>query len=87
MPFTPFHFGPGLLLKGAAPGQVSFTAFVATQVAVDLEPLWFILRGEPPVHRWAHTVWVAGGIGISVGAALAAIVRRWTVPALSLIHI
>ena len=75
MPFTPFHFGPGLLAKGVASPHVSLTAFVATQVVVDLEPLYFMLRGEYPVHRWGHTVWVAGGIGLAVGAALWAIAR------------
>lgn len=76
MPFTPFHAGPGLLIKGAAPRHVSLTAFLATQVVVDLEPLWFILRGEYPVHRALHTVWIGGGVGLAVGAALWALVRR-----------
>ncbi|MGH7731801.1 MAG: hypothetical protein ACRENJ_11200 [Candidatus Eiseniibacteriota bacterium] len=77
MPFTPFHFGPGLLLKGAAPRDVSLAAFVASQVAVDLEPLYFILRGEYPVHRWLHTVWGGGLVGLAVGVALSAGARRW----------
>ncbi len=76
MPFTPFHFGPGLLVKGAAPRHVSLTAFVASQVAVDLEPLYFFLRGEYPVHRWLHTVWGAGLVGLVAGAALGALARR-----------
>ena len=81
MPFTPFHLGPGLLLKGAAPRQFSLTAFAVTQVVVDVEPLWFILRGEYPVHRWTHTVWLAGAIGLAVGVALNALSRRWSAPA------
>lgn len=81
MPFTPFHVGPGLLLKGAGPRAVSLVAFVATQVAVDLEPLWFILRGETPIHRWTHTFAVGGAIGLAVGAALHALARRWSGPA------
>jgi membrane-bound metal-dependent hydrolase YbcI (DUF457 family) len=81
VPFTAFHAGPGLLLKGAAPRAVSLAAFVATQVAVDLEPLWFILRGEYPVHRWTHTFAVGGAIGLIVGAALHALARRWSGPA------
>ena len=77
MPFTPFHAGPGLLLKGAAPRAVSHAAFMATQVAVDLEPLWFILRGEYPVHRWTHTFAVGGAIGLIVGVVRHALARRW----------
>ena len=76
MPFTPFHFGPGLLLKGAAPRQVSFLAFAATQVAVDVEPLYFMLRGQYPIHRVLHTVGGGGAVGLAVGAVLWALARR-----------
>lgn len=75
MPFTPFHFGPGLLLKSAAPPRVSFTAFAVTQVAVDLEPLYFLARGEYPVHRLLHTVWGGGVAGLAVGLSLWVIAR------------
>lgn len=75
MPFTPFHFGPGLLLKSAAPRRISFTAFAATQVAVDLEPLYFLLRHEYPVHRALHTVWGGGLVGLVVGLSLWVIAR------------
>lgn len=70
MPFTPFHFGPGLLLKSVAPRRVSLTAFAATQVAVDLEPLYFLLRGEYPIHRWLHTLYGGGAMGLAVGLML-----------------
>ena len=75
MPFTPFHFGPGLLLKGAAPRYISFTAFAASQVAVDCEPLYFLARGEYPVHRGLHTVWGGGAVGLAVGLAVWYIAR------------
>lgn len=81
MPFTPFHFGPALLAKGAAPGHLSLLAFAATQVAVDLEPLYFMVRDDPPVHRWAHTLWGAALVGLVVGLVLAGISRRWTAAA------
>src|SRR5262245_44711591 len=77
MPFTPFHFGPGLFAKAMAPRQVSLAAFAATQVVVDIEPLYYIVRGEYPVHRWTHTVWLAGAIGLATGAALSLAARRW----------
>jgi hypothetical protein len=78
VPFTPFHLGPGLLLKSAFPRRLSLTAFAATQVAVDLEPLYFILRGEYPVHRVLHTVWAAGAVGVGVGLAVSALARGRT---------
>ena len=34
MPFTPFHFGPGLLGKGLAPRSYSWSAFVAINVVI-----------------------------------------------------
>lgn len=75
MPFTPFHLGPGLLLKGAASDRFSFTAFAAAQVAVDLEPLYFMVRGEYPIHRSLHTVWGGGAMGLAVGLSLWAVAR------------
>ena len=71
MPFTPFHFGPGLLCKSLAPRRVSFTSFCATQVAMDLEPLYFILHGEAAhAHRAVHTVLGGGVVGLAVGLAV-----------------
>ncbi len=55
MPFTPFHFGPGALIKAAAPGHFSFTVFAFAQVLIDCEVLWFwIVHGEPR-HPYLHT--------------------------------
>jgi hypothetical protein len=55
MPFTPFHFGPGALVKAAAPKYFSFTVFVFSQVLIDLESLYFLLGDEWPVHRFFHS--------------------------------
>lgn len=55
MPFTPFHFGPGLAAKAVAPGYFSFTIFVFSQVLIDLEPLYYMLNGEWPIHRIFHS--------------------------------
>ncbi len=54
MPFTPFHFGPGLFIKSLA-RKFSFTVFIFSQFVIDLEPLYFILTNNPPVHRLLHT--------------------------------
>jgi hypothetical protein len=64
MPFTPFHFGPGAAIKAAAPRHFSFTVFAFTNVAIDVEPLYFMLAGEWPIHRFFHTY---------AGATLAAV--------------
>ena len=64
MPFTPYHFGPGLLLKAAAPRHFSFLAFSTTQVAIDLESLQYLTMGDPHVHRTMHTLPVATVAGL-----------------------
>ena len=74
MPFTPFHLGPGLLLKAAAPNRISFTAFAATQVAVDCEPLYNLLRQQWPVHRQLHSM--AGGTAVGLVVAAATVAGR-----------
>jgi len=73
MPFTPFHFGPGAAIHAIAPKQVSFLAFCASNVLIDIEPLYFILTQQYPLHRFFHTyigaVLIAGAtIALFVGA-------------------
>ena len=59
MPATPFHLGPGLLIKAAAPRQFSMAAYSLAQVVIDVESGYYLLRGEYPVHRQAqHSFWV-----------------------------
>ncbi len=75
MPFTPFHLGPGLLLKGGAPRGVSWSAFAVSQIVIDLEPLYYLMRGEAPLHRALHTLPGAALVGaVTVALCLAG---RW----------
>jgi hypothetical protein len=46
MPFTPFHFGLGVLAKAAAPTRISFAGFAFSQVVMDLEPGIKMLTGS-----------------------------------------
>ena len=55
MPFTPFHFGPGIFVKAAMPHKFSLRIFILNQVMIDLESLFNILSGQYPVHRFLHT--------------------------------
>lgn len=64
MPITPFHFGPGAALHAIAPRQVSFLAFCAANVVIDVESLYNLVQGRHPVHAFFHTY---------VGASLAAL--------------
>jgi membrane-bound metal-dependent hydrolase YbcI (DUF457 family) len=68
MPVTPFHFGPGAAFHSAAPKQVSFLAFCAANILIDVEPLYFMLTQQFPLHRFFHTYVGASIILLSVFA-------------------
>ena len=75
MPFTPLHFGPGLIVKAAAPSQFSLTAYTLANVAVDLEPLYHIVRGDYPLHGPFHTLPLATLTGLLVGVVVSLLSR------------
>lgn len=56
MPFTPFHFGAGAAIHALTPRHVSFLAFVAANVLIDVETLYFLLANQYPWHRFFHTL-------------------------------
>jgi hypothetical protein len=64
VPITPFHFGPGAAIYAAAPRYVSFFAFCAANILMDVEPLYYMLTQQYPLHRFFHTY-----IGASIVAA------------------
>jgi len=76
VPFTPFHFGPGLLLKAVAPGRFSFTAYAAAQVVIDVESGYYLLTQQAPVHRSLHTFVLGGLAGTCTGVVLGWVGRR-----------
>ncbi len=67
MPATPFHLGPGLLVKAAAPRQFSMAAYSLAQVVIDIESGYYLLQHATPVHRQAHTFALGGLIGLMCG--------------------
>ncbi len=75
MPFTPFHFGPGALVHSVAPKHVSFLAFCGANVLVDVEPLYFMLTHQYPIHRFFHT-YVGSTVAAGIFVAVFALVRR-----------
>lgn len=72
MPFTPFHFGPGLLVKAAVPRGFWFTSFVLANVLIDCEVLYYMRLGEPPLHRYLHTYVAGVGLGVLSGVVMSA---------------
>ena len=55
MPFTPFHFGPGYLLKSFLTRNFHFLAFVVSQVLIDCETAYNIFQGNARLHTFLHT--------------------------------
>jgi len=67
MPFTPFHFGPGLVFNAAAPRQANWLTFCVANIIIDLEPAYYILTQDPPLHRSMHSM---GGTTVVFGATV-----------------
>jgi len=75
VPFTPYHFGPGLLGKGLAARWYSWTAFVASNVVIDCESFYHLVRHDYPVHRQLHTFLGAALAGVATACVLLCIRR------------
>lgn len=82
MPFTPFHFGPGAALHALSPKCISFLAFCAANVLIDIEVLYFMLTRQYPLHRFLHTYIGASLIVAGTLALFAA--SRWLAARVSL---
>jgi hypothetical protein len=65
MPFTPFHLGPGALIKSLLGRYCSFMLFGFTQVVIDLESLYYIVTGGFPIHRFFHS-WLGATVLLPV---------------------
>lgn len=70
MPVTPFHMGPALFLKPMAKRKFSLIVFGISQVAIDLEPLVYIIRGNASHHGFMHTYIAAVVVAVLVAAFL-----------------
>lgn len=68
MPITPFHFGPGAALHALAPRHVSFLAFCAANIVIDVESLYNLVYRREPVHAFLHTYVGATLVGLGLTA-------------------
>jgi Domain of unknown function (DUF4184) len=68
MPFTPFHMGAACAVKAVTGETFSLMVFGFAQVAMDIEPLYHLLRGEGIYHGFSHTL--LGASLIALGAIL-----------------
>lgn len=55
MPFTPYHMGPGVLVKALLRGSFSLMVFGWSQVIMDTQPLVVILTNRGTLHGFTHT--------------------------------
>ncbi len=56
MPFTPFHFGPGLLFGLLLLSYIDFPTFLLANVIVDIEPILVLsLKLNYPLHGILHS--------------------------------
>ena len=66
-------------MKALLPRSFSLTAFVGSQVAIDLESGYHLYRHEWPVHRFVHTLPVATVVGLLSGT-MVWLAGRWIRP-------
>jgi membrane-bound metal-dependent hydrolase YbcI (DUF457 family) len=71
MPLTPFHMGPGLAVKVVCGRYFSLMVFGFSQVAIDIEPLVRIIRGDAVLHGFTHTY-----LGATLVALVSVLVGR-----------
>jgi hypothetical protein len=82
VPFTPFHMGPACAVKALAGGTLSMTVFGFANVAMDVQPLVHLLRGDGIMHGASHTF--VGGTMIGIFSVLVGrplcqwLLNRWT---------
>lgn len=55
MPITPFHFGPGALIKAVTPTWFCWSAFALANALIDVEPVTLYFLSGEPAHPWLHT--------------------------------
>jgi membrane-bound metal-dependent hydrolase YbcI (DUF457 family) len=76
MPFTPFHWGPGLLFGLLLFSYLDLPTFLVASVIVDIEPLLVLTLNLPyPLHGYLHTF--LGGTIVAFLLALAMSKIRW----------
>ena len=71
MPITPVHMGAALAAKAIAPRYFSFLIFGITQVVIDSEAAFYLIRDDWPYHRFLHTY-----LGATLIALLAVVIGR-----------
>jgi len=72
MPFSPFHMGPGILIKALLQGSFSLMVFGWAQIVMDIQPLFVLISGDGHLHGFTHTY-----IGATLLAILSALSGKY----------
>lgn len=72
MPFTPFHMGPGIMIKAVLQGSFSLMVFGWAQIIMDIQPLLVLMTGEGELHGFTHTY-----VGATLLAVLSALTGKY----------
>lgn len=78
MPFTPFHFGPGIMVKAFERRRFWLSSFMAANVLIDCEVLYYLRQGSVPIHRYLHTYIGGFAAGLLAGAVMFGIAKLAT---------
>lgn len=71
MPVTPFHLGPGSLVKVVLREKFSLTIFGFAQIVIDLQPLFAMLGADIELHGFTHSY-----LGATLVAAISGIIGK-----------
>lgn len=71
MPVTPFHVGPGSLVKVVLRDKFSLTIFGFAQIVIDLQPLIAMFGANVELHGFSHTY-----LGATLVAVIASIIGK-----------
>jgi len=64
--------GPGILIKSVLGGSFSLMVFGWSQILIDLQPLYVLIRGEGRLHGFSHTY-----LGAAIVTVVAALTGKW----------
>ncbi|HUW89031.1 MAG TPA: hypothetical protein VMV43_00780 [Candidatus Nanopelagicaceae bacterium] len=83
MPFTPFHFGPGLLISLTFLSFIDIPTFLIASVIIDVEPfLVLVFQLNYPLHGFFHSF--LGGFIVAVLLTMVmSKIRRYFTPLLT----
>ena len=87
MPFTPFHFGPGLLISLTFLSFIDIPTFLIASVIIDVEPfLVLVFHLDYPLHGFFHS-FLGGFIVAALLAMVMSKIRKYFTPLITFFKI